>query len=93
MKLNNVKVPYLVREIKKNKIQLTYVWIDPVQPSQDHAPLFSQRTNVVDLFIAKENFYPIFLRIYMVELRVRYKRVHNPVMFGKDLSLHKLIEF
>ena len=38
MKLNNVKVPYLVRELNNFKIQITYVGIDPVQPSQDHAP-------------------------------------------------------
>ena len=38
MKLNNVKVPYLVRELNKFKIQLTYAGIDLVQPSQDHAP-------------------------------------------------------
>ena len=38
MKLNNVKVPYLVRELNNFKIQLTYVGIDYGQPSHDHAP-------------------------------------------------------
>ena len=38
MKLNNVKVPYLDRELNNFKIQLTYVGIDPGQPSQDRAP-------------------------------------------------------
>ena len=38
MKLNNVKVPYLVRELNNLKIQLTYAGIDPSQPSQDRAP-------------------------------------------------------
>ena len=38
MKLNNVKVPYLVREISNFKIQLTYAGIDPGHPSQDRAP-------------------------------------------------------
>ena len=38
MKLNNVKVPYLVREINNFKIQLTYARIDHGHPSQDRAP-------------------------------------------------------
>ena len=38
MKLNNVKVPYLVRELNNFKIQLTYVGIDPGQPSQNRVP-------------------------------------------------------
>ena len=38
MKLNNVKFPYLVRELNNFKIQLTYARIDPSQPSQDRAP-------------------------------------------------------
>ena len=38
MKLNNVKVPYLVRELNSFKIQLTYVGVDASQPSQDCAP-------------------------------------------------------
>ena len=38
MKLNNVKVAYLVRELNNFKIQLTYAGLDPGQPSQDHAP-------------------------------------------------------
>ena len=38
MKLNNVKVPYLVIELNNFKIQLTYAGIDPGQPSQDRAP-------------------------------------------------------
>ena len=38
MKLNNVKVPYLARELNNLKIQLTYAGIDLGQPSHDHAP-------------------------------------------------------
>ena len=38
MKFNNVKVSSLVRELKKIKIQLTYVGIDPGQLSWDCAP-------------------------------------------------------
>ena len=38
MKLNNVKVPFLVRELHKFKIQLTYVGIDLGQPSQNRVP-------------------------------------------------------
>ena len=38
MKLNNVKLSYLVRELNNFKIQLTYAGIDPHQPSQDRAP-------------------------------------------------------
>ena len=39
MKLNNVKVPYLVRELNNFKIQLTFAGIDHGQPSQDRAPI------------------------------------------------------
>ena len=35
MKLNNVIVPYLVRELNNFKIQLTYAQIDPGLPSHD----------------------------------------------------------
>ena len=39
MKLNNVKVPYLVIELNTDiKIQLTHVGTYPSQPSQDRAP-------------------------------------------------------
>ena len=38
MKLNNVKVPYLVIELNNFKIQLTHAGIYPGQPSQDLAP-------------------------------------------------------
>ena len=39
MKLNNVKVPYLVIELNTDiKIKLTHVGTDPGQPSQDCAP-------------------------------------------------------
>ena len=38
MKLNNAKVPYLVKQLNNFNIQLTYAGIDPGQPSQDRAP-------------------------------------------------------
>ena len=42
MKLNNVKVPCLVRELNNFKIQLTYAGINHGHPSQDAPSNFSR---------------------------------------------------
>ena len=48
MKLNNVKVTYLIRELKNFKIELTYAGTDLGQPSQDCA--LSELSRVIGNF-------------------------------------------